>query len=137
MRNDFSAFNCKIVEYEPVANMSIFHHILVFGCTTPGRENGIYNCGDMSTGGGSRSDSQSSSLLSDILPPCADGEQIVYAWGMGAPPFKLPANVSYKIGGNSPIKYLALQMHYKLAGMRYFMFPFDLYKLYIKNVYFP
>lgn len=38
--------------------------------------------------------------------------QIIYAWARDAPKLILPDDVGFKIGGNSPIKYLVLQVHY-------------------------
>lgn len=44
--------------------------------------------------------------------PCAEGSQIIYAWAMDAPRLVLPEGVGFKVGGDSPIKYLVLQLHY-------------------------
>lgn len=38
--------------------------------------------------------------------------QIIYAWARDAPRLDLPKDVGFKVGKNSPIKYLVLQVHY-------------------------
>ena len=46
-------------------------------------------------------------------PPCARGQQIIYAWAKNAPRLTLPEDVGFKVGGrDSKIKYLVLQVHY-------------------------
>lgn len=36
----------------------------------------------------------------------------MYAWARDAPTLKLPNGVGFKVGGNSNINYLVLQVHY-------------------------
>lgn len=43
--------------------------------------------------------------------------QVLYAWARNAPKLKLPENVGFKVGRDSPIKYLVLQVHYAHSGM--------------------
>jgi len=38
--------------------------------------------------------------------------QIMYAWARDAPTLKLPNGVGFKVGGDSKINYLVLQVHY-------------------------
>lgn len=38
--------------------------------------------------------------------------QIIYAWARDAPKLELPEGVGFKVGGDSPIQYLVLQVHY-------------------------
>lgn len=38
--------------------------------------------------------------------------QIIYAWARDAPKLLLPEGVGFKVGGDSPIQYLVLQVHY-------------------------
>lgn len=38
--------------------------------------------------------------------------QIIYAWARDAPKLELPEGVGFKVGKDSPIKYLVLQVHY-------------------------
>jgi len=49
----------------------------------------------------------------DTAPVCASGDNIVYAWAMDAPELKLPAGVGFKVGGDTAVQYLVLQVHYK------------------------
>lgn len=46
--------------------------------------------------------------------PCGQGSssQIIYAWARDAPPLVLPEGVGFKVGKDSPIKYIVLQVHY-------------------------
>lgn len=39
-------------------------------------------------------------------------QQIIYAWARDAPELDLPNGVGFKVGGDSPIQYLVLQVHY-------------------------
>lgn len=50
----------------------------------------------------------------DSGSPCLGGShsQIIYAWARDAPRLDLPDGVGFKVGKNSPIKYLVLQVHY-------------------------
>lgn len=57
--------------------------------------------------------------------PCSDGLQIIYAWAKDAPKLELPEGVGFKVGKNSPIKYLVLQVHY--AHMEQFKGSLKLY----------
>ena len=49
----------------------------------------------------------------DSAPICASELQIIYAWAMDAPELQLPAGVGFKVGGDTDIKWLVLQVHYK------------------------
>ncbi|XP_006812437.2 peptidylglycine alpha-hydroxylating monooxygenase-like [Saccoglossus kowalevskii] len=42
-------------------------------------------------------------------------EFILYAWGANSPELSLPASLGFKVGGNSGINYLVLQVHYGLV----------------------
>ena len=58
-------------------------------------------------------------------PVCGHGKQsIVYAWAMDAPKLILPKDVAFKVGGNTHIKYLVMQVHYanidSFKGLLYF-----------------
>lgn len=48
----------------------------------------------------------------DASSPCSEGSQIIYAWARDAPKLELPEGVGFKVGRNSPIQYLVLQVHY-------------------------
>jgi len=92
-----------IVGFKPHANMKIAHHMLLYGCSTPGRNAEVWNCGEMAH----------VTSKYDSAGVCGSGSQIVYAWAMDAPSLTLPPDVAFKVGGNSKIKYLVLQVHYK------------------------
>jgi len=93
-----------ITEYFPHANMEIAHHILLYGCGTPGSTNKVWNCGEMAS---------SNDKTFEMAPVCQTGSKIIYAWAMDAPSLKLPQDVAFKIGGDSGINYLTMQVHYK------------------------
>lgn len=96
-----------IVAFRPNATKHVAHHILIYGCESPGyREwdtpRAVWDCGEMAT----------SHSMFHKGPTCRTGSQIIYAWAMDAPALKLPEGVGFKIGGNSGINYLVLQVHY-------------------------
>ena len=45
-------------------------------------------------------------------PTCASGSTILYAWAKDAPKLVLPPGVGFKVGGDSKINFLVLQVHY-------------------------
>lgn len=97
--------NYYMVAFQPNASMNTAHHMLLYGCGEPGGGNKpLWNCGEMSQG---ENDEDSGS-------PCEAGShsQIIYAWARDAPRLNLPEGVGFKVGKNSPIKYLVLQVHY-------------------------
>ncbi|KAM7285277.1 peptidylglycine alpha-hydroxylating monooxygenase [Ixodes scapularis] len=94
-----------IVAFRPNATKHVAHHILIYGCESPGyREwdtpRAVWDCGEMAT----------SHSMFHKGPTCRTGSQIIYAWAMDAPALKLPEGVGFKIGGNSGINYLVLQV---------------------------
>lgn len=89
--------------FEPKANMSTAHHILIYGCKEPGNDTTPWNCGEMAA---SDSDYEQG-------PVCKSGAKIVYAWAMDAPQLNLPKGVGFEVGGDTDIKWLVLQVHYK------------------------
>jgi hypothetical protein len=85
-----------IVKYTPHADMSISHHMLIYGCEVP-RSNQPYECQTMGV--------------------CkTDFSQIVYGWAMNAPALTLPDETGFHVGGSNKIKTLVLQFHYKKIG---------------------
>uniref|UniRef100_A0A1B0GC47 peptidylglycine monooxygenase n=1 Tax=Glossina morsitans morsitans TaxID=37546 RepID=A0A1B0GC47_GLOMM len=92
-----------IVGYEPNATMDTAHHMLVYGCGQPGTRHTVWNCGEMAR-----------STTEDTASPCdaSSSSQILYAWARDAPKLELPEGVGFRVGGNSPIKYIVLQVHY-------------------------
>ncbi|CAK9830409.1 Peptidylglycine alpha-hydroxylating monooxygenase [Anthophora retusa] len=97
------ARNYYLIGFEPNATMTSTHHILLYGCGKPGSSKPVWNCGEMGHG---TNDNE------DTMVPCAEESQILYAWARDAPTLILPEGVGFKVGGDSPIKYLVLQVHY-------------------------
>ncbi|XP_013413906.1 peptidylglycine alpha-hydroxylating monooxygenase-like [Lingula anatina] len=93
-----------VVGFVPHANMSTAHHMLLYGCEEPGQTDKVWNCGEMSM-------KEKSSYT--MAPVCQKGSAIIYAWAMDAPQLTLPKDVGFKVGGNSEIQWLVLQVHYK------------------------
>lgn len=96
--------NFYIVGFEPNATMNVVHHMLLFGCTTPGSDSSYWDCGEMA-------ESESDGKLQKATP-CNSGNHVIYAWARNAKPLKLPKDVGFLVGKDSPIKYLVLQIHY-------------------------
>lgn len=91
-----------IVGFEPNTTSQTTHHLLLYGCEDPGSTRPVWNCGEMAK----------NSEVEQNFTPCAKSTQIIYAWARDAPAFKLPDGVGFKVGGNTKIKYLVLQVHY-------------------------
>ena len=49
----------------------------------------------------------------DSAPVCQSETSILYAWAMDAPELRLPEGVGFKVGGDTNIQWLVLQVHYK------------------------
>ncbi|XP_039276410.1 peptidylglycine alpha-hydroxylating monooxygenase [Nilaparvata lugens] len=96
--------NYYIVGFEPKASMDVAHHILLYGCTVPGSSDPVWDCGEMSN------DNSDDNRVA--ASPCEQGSQVIYAWARDAPMLKLPEDVGFEVGGQSPIQYLVLQVHY-------------------------
>ncbi|XP_003488599.1 peptidylglycine alpha-hydroxylating monooxygenase [Bombus impatiens] len=94
--------NYYLTGFEPNA-MAGVHHILLYGCGKPGSSKSVWNCGEMGHGINNNE---------DTIVPCAENSQILYAWARDAPTLILPEGVGFKVGGDSSIKYLVLQVHY-------------------------
>ncbi|XP_036330065.1 peptidylglycine alpha-hydroxylating monooxygenase [Rhagoletis pomonella] len=86
--------------------MNTAHHMLVYGCEEPGSTKAVWNCGEMSKGSSAESHS-----------PCSGSSQILYAWARDAPRLELPDGVGFKVGRETPIKYIVLQVHYAHIDM--------------------
>ncbi|CAK1601715.1 unnamed protein product [Parnassius mnemosyne] len=96
--------NYYMVGFVPKASMNTAHHMLIYGCSDPGSNGTVWDCGEMQ-----------SSEIDYIYPPaspCGSGSQVVYAWARDAPSLQLPKGVGFHVGRDSPIKYLVLQVHY-------------------------
>lgn len=92
-----------ITGFEPNATMETAHHMLLYGCTKPGSSKAVWNCGRMG---------HAAEPNEETKVPCGEGSQILYAWARDAPKLVLPKGVGFKVGGDSTIKYLVLQVHY-------------------------
>jgi len=91
-----------ITTFNPSASAEDAHHMLLYGCSSPGSDEKIWNCGEMANGHSTYSGG----------PVCKSGSTIIYAWAMDAPSLELPKDVAFKVGGNTPVKHLVLQVHY-------------------------
>jgi len=91
-----------IVGFRPNATKMTAHHMLVFGCEEPGSMMPTWNCGEMTT--------KQPGLVTH--QPCQGESQIIYAWAMDAPKLELPDQVGFRVGADSTIQYLVLQVHY-------------------------
>lgn len=94
-----------IVGFEPNATMATAHHMLLYGCGAPGSQSAVWNCGEMA---------KSDDVKEETGSPCGAGSssQIIYAWARDAPKLELQDGVGFKVGLDSPIKYIVLQVHY-------------------------
>lgn len=93
-----------VVGFQPTADQKTAHHMLLYGCKTPGRTDAIFNCGSMA---------QKEAAFNSALQPCGSGSQVVYAWAKNAPELDLPEGVGFRVGGpNADIDWLVLQVHY-------------------------
>lgn len=93
-----------VVGFQPKASIKKVHHILIYGCTVPGSKKSVWDCGEMHT------DTQSF----EKAQVCGNqAAKIVYAWAMDAPELHLPPGVAFKVGDDTDIQYLVLQVHYK------------------------
>jgi len=91
-----------VVGFKPNATKMTAHHMLVYGCEEPGAKEPLWNCGEMAV--------KQPGLVT--RQPCSRGNQIIYAWAMDAPDLALPDGVGFRVGADSNIKYLVLQVHY-------------------------
>lgn len=112
-----------IVGFTPNASMNTAHHILIYGCETPGyyerdTPRAVWNCGEMAHSGSSEY---------KTAPTCARGSQVIYAWAMDAPALKLPQGVGFKVGGDTGVKFLVLQVHYANVDRFLRKFQMDLF----------
>ncbi|KJH50594.1 copper type II ascorbate-dependent monooxygenase domain protein [Dictyocaulus viviparus] len=78
------------------------HHILLFGCDEPGSYDEVWDCGEMATD------------LDGLnrAPTCKSNPAILYAWAKNAPELNLPKGVGFRVGGDSGINFLVMQVHY-------------------------
>ncbi|VDN05819.1 unnamed protein product [Thelazia callipaeda] len=96
------SMNHYLTGFKPFATMHTAHHMLLFGCYEPGSDELIWDCGEMTIAGPDF----------EHAPVCNNQPSIIYAWGRDAPELYLPEGVGFKVGGNTNIQYLVLQVHY-------------------------
>lgn len=87
----------RLVGVNPVAEASIVHHILLFGCVTPyvlptGSQPAVWDCTGSS--------------------PCSSSQAILYGWGKNADSLQLPEDTSFPVGPLTSIAYVVAQVHY-------------------------
>ncbi|XP_072439717.1 peptidyl-glycine alpha-amidating monooxygenase B isoform X2 [Chiloscyllium punctatum] len=82
-----------IVDFKPHASMETVHHMLLFGCSKPATNEDYWDCGSS-------------------YATCLYEAKIMYAWARNAPPTQLPTDVGFRVGGNTGINYIVLQVHY-------------------------
>ncbi|XP_046357218.2 peptidylglycine alpha-hydroxylating monooxygenase-like [Haliotis rufescens] len=88
-----------IVKYDPHASRTRAHHLMVYGCKVPGSTRPYWSCGETS-------DRSERSV-------CSDGDrQVVFAWALDAPSMNLPEGVGFRVGGDTGIDYIVIQLHY-------------------------
>uniref|UniRef100_A0A0N5AQP0 Peptidylglycine monooxygenase n=1 Tax=Syphacia muris TaxID=451379 RepID=A0A0N5AQP0_9BILA len=81
------------IGFEPIAESSRVHHILIYGCRKPFKENGMWKGGET----------------------CMLSGQILYAWGRNALPLFLPSGVGFSVGHETDsVKYIVMQVHYAM-----------------------
>ena len=91
-----------ITGFEPRASKNTAHHMLLFGCKTPGKRDPLFNCGSMAA---------KQKGLSSSINPCGLGTAILYAWAQNAPKLHLPNDVAFRVSGpDSGIDWLVLQV---------------------------
>lgn len=104
-----------VVGFHPNASATKVHHILIYGCSVPGKymrdtPNYVWECGEMNLIAGSSTEDSPY----DQGSVCGQGAKttILFGWALDAPAIELPPEVGFRIGGNSGIDYLVLQVHY-------------------------
>ena len=104
-----------IVGFQPNASATKVHHILIYGCSVPGKymrdtPDYVWECGEMNLVAGAKAEKSPY----DQGPACSPGAKttILFGWALDAPAVELPPKVGFRIGGQSGIDYLVLQVHY-------------------------
>jgi hypothetical protein len=87
-----------ITGFEPDINSEIAHHMLLFGCEGDSGNNPKYwNCKRHGVCG------------------LFGRSSIIYAWAKGAPGFKYPTDVGYRVGTVAKVRSLVMQVHFHHA----------------------
>ena len=105
-----------LVGFQPNASATKVHHILIYGCSLPGKlmrdtPNYSWECGEMSLASGGIGFKESPYEDGSVCAPSSKST-IIFGWALDAPAIELPPQVGFKVGGNSGINYLVLQVHY-------------------------
>ncbi|CAF0855130.1 unnamed protein product [Adineta ricciae] len=79
-----------IIGYTPLVDMNTAHHMLTYACEKPGRNKPYWTEG----------------------ATCKGEEIIIHGWGRNAPALKLPEDVGFVVGRNTPYKYIVVNIHY-------------------------
>lgn len=88
--------NFYLVGFEPLAQPNAVHHILLFGCFKPGSSSQFWECDNTAI-------------------PCKGNlnqSVIIYSTVPNAKLYQLPKNVGFKIGKDTEVQFLVLQIHY-------------------------
>ena len=109
----------SVTSFEPVADMAVVHHMLLFGCREREASKTLKK---IRVGGMFSSSSSSSSTNGGEGEPrgavCAnedEQEAVLFAWGKNAAPLHMPQNVGFRIGGGeakNTFNSLVLEVHY-------------------------
>lgn len=105
-----------VVGVDPVANVNYVHHMLIYGCQLPGVQrrdtpNLTWECGSMQARGDLEDGAESKYINGPVCDPEGE-EQLMYGWALEAPGLKMPKGVGYKIGGDTDLNYIVIQVHY-------------------------
>lgn len=105
------------VGFQPNASATKVHHILIYGCSLPGKflrdtPNYVWACGEMNNDSGAQQGAEPSPYEQSSVCGAGARQTILFGWALDAPAIELPPKVGFRIGGNSGISYLVLQVHY-------------------------
>jgi len=87
----------SLVGFEPIAEKSKVHHMLLFGCQDgpSDRKDDVWDC--------------------KMRQVCSTNDVVLYGWGLNAPAVSLPTGSGYTIGARSSNRYLVLQIHFMVS----------------------
>ncbi|KAJ9507908.1 hypothetical protein QJQ45_021247 [Haematococcus lacustris] len=88
----------KLVGVVPLAEQSVVHHILLYGCQTPRLMPGP--------------DGKAVAWECMHHSICDGPAEIIYGWGRNAPHLELPPGVAFSVGAGTAIRYVVAQVHY-------------------------
>ena len=99
-------------EFSPIDRNGVAHHIILYGCREPGVNAEVWACGDMK----SRSDrKKNEGLVPGEICLGGEDDNILFLEAFQAGDYELPKSLSFKVGRGTPIQYLVIQVHYKMA----------------------